>query len=125
MGKVTATWKATERRVARRLGGQRTGNRGIAAPDVTTTWASVEVKHRATLPAWLLAAMRQAEGAAIFGQLPVVVLHQLGERSDKDLVVLRLGDFLEWFGEPEKPDHDVTNYVDDDGVVRWDNDEGA
>ncbi len=54
------TWKATERQIARRLGGSRVGNRGAATPDVVAGWLSCEVKSRAELPHWLQAAMRQA-----------------------------------------------------------------
>ena len=51
-----------ERAAARLLGGVRTGNRGAAAADVTVgDWAVVEVKSRATLPAWLKHAVHQAE----------------------------------------------------------------
>lgn len=101
MGQITGAWKEAERRVARKLGGVRTGNRGIASADVTSEWLSIEVKYRAKLPAWLERAMAQAENAASEGQLPLVVLHRKGQRSDNDLVVLRLGDFTEWFGEAE------------------------
>lgn len=94
-------WKAHERRIAARLGGTRTGNRGTATADVTTDWAAIECKERAKLPAWLERAMGQAERAADDAQLPLVVLHRKGQRSDNDLVVLRLGDFIEWFGEME------------------------
>jgi len=44
-------------------------------------------------------AVRQAEGHAPAAALPLVVLHQLGDRHDADLVVIRLKDFEEWFGE--------------------------
>lgn len=99
----TNTWKAHERRMAKRLGGKRNGNRGTAAADVETGWASIECKHRKQLPAWLHDAMRQAQAAAQPGQLPVVILHQLHQRSDNDFVVIRFSDFKDWFGvfEPE------------------------
>jgi hypothetical protein len=44
-------FKATEREIAKRLGGERTGHLGGA--DVVTGWLSVECKHRKTLPKWL------------------------------------------------------------------------
>ncbi len=68
-------------------------------PDVAHPWLSVEVKHRRGLPEWLKEAMRQAIAGAGQAQLPIVVLHQSGCRHAGDLVVLRLGDFVEWFGD--------------------------
>jgi len=98
-------FKGTERAVAAALGGKRTGHLGGA--DVDAGWLSVEVKHRASIPAWLVGAMEQAERNAgvdadgVTRQLPIVVIHQHGGRHVDDLVVLRLGDFTEWFGEAE------------------------
>jgi hypothetical protein len=62
---------------------------------------SIEVKQRQRLPAWLLDALAQAEAAARDGKLPVVVLHQAGQRYDEALCVIRLDD-LRWLigGEP-------------------------
>ena len=94
-------WKAHERRMAKRFGGVRNSNRGEGAEDVDPGWADIECKERAKLPAWLERAMAQAENAASEGQLPLVVLHRKGQRSDNDLVVLRLGDFTQWFGGAE------------------------
>ena len=53
-------WKAHERRMAKRFGGVRNGNRGEAAADVDAGWAAIECKERAKLPAWLERAMAQA-----------------------------------------------------------------
>lgn len=95
-------WKRTEREVARLLGGRRvpiTGRARGDAPDVAHPWLSIEVKERSSLPRWLLTALRQARAAARDGQLPVVVLHQTGQRHNDDLVVLRLADFREWFDD--------------------------
>jgi hypothetical protein len=98
-------WKATERSVARILGGRRVpvSGRGRGdAPDIAHPWLSLEVKDRATLPAWLLDAMAQAEASATPAQLPVAVLHRAGDRYDRALVVLRLSDFVAWFGDGEE-----------------------
>ncbi len=95
-------WKATERAVARLLGGARvpvSGRQRGDAPDVAHAWLSVEVKDREALPAWLVDALAQAEASAAPLQLPIAVLHQAGQRHDRALVVLRLGAFLEWFGD--------------------------
>jgi hypothetical protein len=92
-------WKATERAIAKRLQGQRVGNTGQATPDVETSWACVEVKERQRLPAWLKEAVHQAVAGAWGDRLPLVVLHQAGQRHDGDLVIMRLRDFQDWFGE--------------------------
>ena len=95
-------WKVTERKVAALLGGRRVpvSGRGRGdTPDVAHPWLSIEVKDRATLPAWLLEALAQAEAAAGSDQLPIAVLHEAGRRHDRALVVLRLADFIEWFGD--------------------------
>ncbi len=95
------TWKACERAIAAKLGGERvpvTGRARGDAPDVATTWASVEVKHRKRLPLWLTEALEQAAASAGDDQLPLVILHQHGCRYDDSIVVMRLSDFVEWHG---------------------------
>ncbi len=96
-----ATWKKAERAVARVLGGERTSRRGLgeAVADVETKAFSVEVKTRRQLPAWLMDAVRQAVRNTSDGKLTLLVLHVVGQRHDNDLVVLRLQDFVDWFGE--------------------------
>ncbi len=93
------TWKASERALAKRLGGQRVGTRGTNTEDISHAWLSIEVKTRRALPAWLLAAVAQARRNAPPSRLPVVVLHQVGQRHDGDLVMLRMADFQDWFGD--------------------------
>ncbi|HET8626734.1 MAG TPA: hypothetical protein VFL91_04915 [Thermomicrobiales bacterium] len=95
-------WKATERKVAALLGGQRVpvSGRGRGdAPDVRHPWLSIEVKDRAALPVWLLDALAQAEAAAAPDQLAVAVLHRAGRHHADSLVVLRLAAFAEWFAD--------------------------
>lgn len=92
------TWQRHEARVAAALGTSRNGNTGAATADVMTNWLAVECKSWRTLPAKVLAAVVQAEAAADENQLPIAVLHQVGQRSDNDLVVMRWGDFMDWFG---------------------------
>jgi hypothetical protein len=94
-------WKRAERRVAGLLGGRRvpvTGRARGDAPDVAHPWLSIEVKQRQRLPGWIIDALRQAAAAAAPEQLPVVVLHEHGQRYGDSLVVLRLADFVDWFG---------------------------
>ncbi len=95
-------WKATERRIAALLGGRRVPVSGRGRgdqPDIAHPWLALEVKDRATLPAWLLDALAQAEASATPAQLPLAVLHRGGDRHDQALVVLRLADFVNWFGD--------------------------
>ena len=95
---MTKTWKEHERRTARRLSGQRTGNTGTAVADVQAGAWAVECKSRKDLPAWLLDAMNQARRNALTGQTGIVVLHQVGQRSDRDIVCMSLADFTAWAG---------------------------
>jgi hypothetical protein len=99
-------WKATERRIAALLGGKRVPVSGRGRgdqPDIAHPWLSLEVKDRATIPAWLLDALDQAERSATDDQLPVAVLHRAGDRHDAALVVLRLAAFVDWFGDAGAP----------------------
>ncbi len=68
-------------------------------PDIVHPWLSLEVKDRAALPLWLLDALDQAERSATLAQLPAAVLHRAGDRHDHALIVLRLADFVDWFGD--------------------------
>ncbi len=99
------TWKASERAIARRLGGRRVGNSGRDTEDVSHAWLSIEVKTRRSLPAWLLGAMAQARRNSPPTRLPMVVLHKVGQRHDGDLVVVTLADFQDWFGAVDVPDY--------------------
>lgn len=87
------TWKATERALAARLGGQRVPVSGRArgdAPDIAHPRLSIECKHRQSLPAWLRGAMAQAVACAGPDRIPVAILHEHGSRHDDDLCILRL-----------------------------------
>lgn len=95
-------WKATEREVARHLGGKRvpiTGRQRGDVPDVAHDVYSLEIKHRKVIPAWIENAMAQARAAARPGQLPLAIIHQHGRRHADNLVVLRMSDFIEWYGD--------------------------
>ena len=90
-------WKACERKVAALLGGTRIPVSGRArghSPDIHHERLSIEVKSRRKLPAWLEAAMRQAEACAQDRQLPLMVLHQDGQRYQDALIVMRLKDLF-------------------------------
>ncbi len=92
-------YKQHERKTARLLGGTRNiDSKGSAAVDVLHPAFAVECKTRKDVPQWLLGAMQQARRAAMAGQLPIVVLHPHGAPYADDLVIVRLTDFVDWFG---------------------------
>jgi hypothetical protein len=96
-------WKQAERRIAEILGGRRipVSGRGRGdAPDIEHPTLSVEVKARASFPAWLEDALRQAELSAVEGRIPIAVLHPDRRRYSEALVVLRLAQFAELIGGP-------------------------
>jgi hypothetical protein len=103
---VSRSWKRSESRIAELLGGERVPVSGRGdGPDIDHDWLSVEVKSRASVPAWLRKALAQARAAVTSrDQLPVAVIHQAGDRHSSDLVVLSLADFVEWFGGNPRPD---------------------
>ncbi len=106
----TDQWKRTEKSVAAKLNGQRVGITGLATEDVITSQYVVECKHRKEIPQWLHAAMAQAQGAATRkpGHLALVVLHQSGQRHNDDYVVVRMADFIEWFGGVEVTEGEIS-----------------
>ncbi len=101
------TWKRAEREIADILGGQRnpvSGRQRGDKADIQHTFLSPEVKHRKKLPDWLLDALSQAEASKRGTQLPIVILHESGQKYADSLVVLRLSDFRDWFDSKPK-DH--------------------
>lgn len=95
---MNATWKAAERAIAALLGARRvpiTGRIRGSAPDAEHPTLSIEIKHRAELPAWLHDAMAQAEASARAGQTPIAVLHEARMRYSDSFVVVRLSKFEE------------------------------
>ena len=97
-GRRVRDWKQAERRIAAILGGRRipVSGRGRGDnPDIEHPALSVEVKARASFPAWLEDALRQAELSATDGKTPAVVLHQDRRKYPDALVVLRLSEFAE------------------------------
>ena len=97
---VEKRWKRNERRQAEMLGGERvpiTGRQRGSAPDIKHAWLAIESKSRKAIPGWLREAMEQAEASKRENQLPVAIVHTVGERHPQDLIVMRLGDFIDWF----------------------------
>ena len=113
-------WKRAERRIAKVLAAKHpttmcpecgheypsyarvpiTGRQKGASPDIKHNWCSVEVKSYKHPPGWnfLVRAMEQAEEAAKYEELPIVVVHKTNSKHFSDLVVIRLPQFVEWFG---------------------------
>ena len=101
-------WKRDESEIARLLGGERvpvTGRQRGYAPDVQHRWLAIEVKSFASLPQRVADAMDQAEKAAAWAKrreqrdkLPIAVIHGKSTHRGNSLVVMRLDDFLDWFG---------------------------
>ncbi len=89
---ASQAWKAHERRIATKLGGQRLGATGVSNADVETAQFCVEAKHRQSLPVWLSTALVKVRAhAKKQGKTGVVVLHESGRHDS--LVLLSLTDF--------------------------------
>ena len=65
-------------------------------PGEKTLW-SVEAKHRKKLPDYIVSGMKQAEDAGSKGQIPVLGLHQKGDRYEDSYIVMRVSTFRDWF----------------------------
>ena len=87
-------WKRQERAVAAALGTRRLPNSGFGQPDIRVNGWAVQVKTRATVPAWLWAALDQAARDADQGERPAVVISDVVQgRKARRLVLL---DFDQW-----------------------------
>ena len=92
MKQSRSTWQRHERRIAAALDTQRAGV-GQAGADIVTEEWSIEAKSWRTLPARVVAALGKAERSATGDQVAAAVIHQVGARHEKDLVVMRWADF--------------------------------
>lgn len=86
------TWQRHEARIAAAVDGQRAGVGQAGADVVTDAWC-IEAKSWRILPARVVDALVQAERSATGGQVAAAVIHQVGHRHEKDLVVMRWADF--------------------------------
>src|SRR5919202_3304144 len=87
-------WKRQEREIARALGTARIPNTGRAGADLKLPGWALQVKTRTTLPAWLIAAVEQAQRDAGADERAAVVLTAVSQgRKARRLVVL---DFDTW-----------------------------
>ena len=108
MAQSRSTWKRLERKTAKEIGGQRSGNKGKAAADAYNDWLTVECKSWAKGPKRVLSALRQAENEAGDTKIPVARIHELGCRGDADLVVMRWGTFAKLVLKPREDDGNGT-----------------
>ena len=86
--------KRVQALLVRRLGGKNVGT--IENQDGSHPIWSIEIKKRKTFIG--VGFMEQAIRNSPEGKTPLVVVHQTGQRHDNDLVMMRLGDFEDWFG---------------------------
>lgn len=91
-------FKAVERQIARYLGGERNPVGSGVRCDVSTKLLSVEVKEKQELPKWLIDAMSQAVRNCEENKIPVVILHRKGDEHRFDYLIIRLGDFRDYWG---------------------------
>lgn len=99
-------WKKNERMIAEAIGGKRvpvSGRTRGDQPDIEHNYLSIEVKLRASLPAWMHDAMDQATKSARGNQTPCVILRHKGQRAHDAFVVFRLEPFRKRF-MPEMSD---------------------
>jgi len=82
-------WKRQERAIAMALRSTRIPNNGAGQPDIRAHGWAVQVKTRKQIPAWLWAAVDQAQRDAEIGERAAVVLSEVipGKRARR-LVVL-------------------------------------
>lgn len=90
-GKNRRRGKDTERALAQRLGGKRVGI--LQGEDIEHPTFSIECKEREKLPVFLTKAYQQAVNNCPEWKIPIVVLHQLSNKHDDDLVIIKLREF--------------------------------
>ncbi len=87
-------WLRQEREIARALGTRPLPERGVGEPAIRLPGWAVLVKTRATVPAWLWAALDQAARHAQEGERSAVVVSDVVQgRKARRLVLL---DFDQW-----------------------------
>jgi|TARA_R110000824_G_scaffold260081_2_gene448742 hypothetical protein len=104
-----STWKASERRVAQDLLGQRIPVTGVDrdGADVVSPLFHVQVKLRKRLPEWLWDWLRGIVlDAAPHRKVGVLVLKKPRQRDAEGLVVLRYEDFVDLVGRIDGESHD-------------------
>ena len=90
--------RAVQSKMAKRLGGKSVGT--IEGQDISHSVFSVEVKHRKKFVGNTF--MNQAVKNSPEGKVPLVIVHELNQRFDKALVMIRMKDWEEWYGKFER-----------------------
>lgn len=88
--------KATERQVAKYIGGRRVGLMGNDDICDCGPW-SVEVKDRVKFSGSKF--LEQAERNAPKGKTAIAIVHVTGQRHDQNIVMMRLKEWWAWHGE--------------------------
>ena len=103
MAKIPTSWKSFERRIAKRLGGQRrgahtgSGGKGTGKTDVIHDHFAIECKLLgAPTYSAIVAACKQAEDAAEEGQEPIAIVKRKSAQDNDALVCMRLETFTAW-----------------------------
>jgi len=106
-------WKAFERRVAQKTGGERIPVADRRTPlDIAHPYLGIECKYRNKISKFLKDAMWQAVSGSGEDKVPVVVL---GEKHGREMLALiRLDDLLDLVGEAvaEPEDHPLWEGTD-------------
>lgn len=100
-----ASWKAFERRLAKRLGTVRFSKSGLGdpVPDVIAENVKlkeeigivIEAKFRKYVPKWITDILDQIKNAKYNkGRLKIAVIKEKGRRDDDSIVVMRWKEFL-------------------------------
>ncbi len=107
MTQSRATWKQAERRAAALVSGRRVpvSGRTEAQVDIVHDSLSLEHKNWSSLPKRVVAALGQAEAAEVYQRRlgndkpAVLIIHEVGQRHDQSLVVMRMTTFKALFDE--------------------------
>jgi len=86
--------------LANRLGGKSVGT--IEHQDIEHPIWSIEAKKRKAFLGKKF--MQQAVKNAPEDKTPIVIVHVTGDSHDDDLVMMRLKDFEEWYGNTQTPE---------------------
>jgi len=87
--------RAYQQKMAKRLGGKSVGT--IEGQDIEHPYLSIECKKRKSFVGQSF--MDQAVRNCPEGKTPVVIVHVTGQRHESDLVMMRLKDWEDWYGE--------------------------
>ena len=87
--------KAVQKRVVESLGGKNIGTLG--GEDGEHSIWSIEVKSRLKFVGEKF--MKQCEANCKKDKTPLLIVHLINQRLENDLVIMRRGDFDDWFGK--------------------------